>query len=754
MIYIITPCTRPFNLKAMQESLPKENVTWIVVYDSTVKNKAPIEGAITLNSDRTGHFGNPNRNIALEYVKTVATDRDWLYVFDDDNILHPDWYDTIKDKLDSGTAMISWAQCYKDDRIRIPPVAEPKIATIDTAQYMVRWGEVKDLRFEEIYEADGIYAGEAFKRAGSRQTLIQDALCYYNYFRAHKQGNELWAKICMISMFKNEANNIRKMLDSVAPYIDFWVLQDNGSTDGTPDVVNEWAKETGIPGFMYKVEEGWVNFGWNRDHLLQTTLKSDHGCDWIMKMDCDETLEVDADFDWKNFWADKNIQSFHVTATGPGIIYYRAWIWNSRLPWKFNHDPAHETIMIDDGVTGENFQRVDLPKSFRMVGGVSYGESYTVPTKYITDALKLEEKLIRENSMLTDLYHFWYIGKSYEDCYRGDFFPLGGIHQHEYARRCIFYFKEVVRVKHGGFTPRGIDEMAYYALCGAGNAHRYMQQYKEAIECYKLAEPFCPRRNDHLLYLAEINWELRDFKRMLEYTTRMVSPERTCPFPEYYFLINTNMYTDGGQYPNHLHAVALENSGQSNVFSIANEQKKRIFVVDNFYADPHAVRNFALQQQFENHSDWYKGRRTFDRWLLPNMKQSFEQIMGQKITEWESHGMNGKFQYCVPENPLVYHYDNQKWAGLIYLTPDAPFNTGTALYAHKASRIRHIDEHPNADSCFEGGFYDSTKFEIVDVIGNVFNRLVIFDARSFHAATQYFGKDITDSRLFQIFFFD
>jgi glycosyltransferase involved in cell wall biosynthesis len=102
-------------------------------------------------------------------------------------------------------------------------------------------------------------------------------------------------------MFKNEAKNIRKMLDSVAPYIKYWVLQDNGSTDGTVDIVKQWAQETNLPGHLYKVEEGWVNFGWNRDHLLQTALKLDHGCDWIMKMDCDETLEVGADFDWSIF---------------------------------------------------------------------------------------------------------------------------------------------------------------------------------------------------------------------------------------------------------------------------------------------------------------------------------------------------------------------------------------------------------------------------------------------------------------------
>ena len=65
-----------------------------------------------------------------------------------------------------------------------------------------------------------------------------------------------------------------------------------------------------------------------------------------------------------------------------------------------------------------------------------------------------------------------------------------------------------------------------------------------------------------------------------------------------------------------------------------------------------------------------------------------------------------------------------------------------------------LAEDPDSDKAFAGGFYDSTKFELIDTVGNVFNRCVIFDARQIHAASEYFGQTINDSRLFQIFFFD
>lgn len=760
MIYIITPCTRIFNLDRMKQSIPAE-CTWVVSYDASVWKKedgttlnVPDAGAINIQCPLTGHYGNPARNFALDKIAPELKDDDWIYILDDDNIIHPDWYYSVKDHL-ADNKMIHWGQCYPDGTIRENAPERPILGTVDTAQYMVRWDVAKDIRFKEVYEADNFYADECLKAAGT-SLKIDKPLGYYNYLRGNKKGDTTRVRICMITMFKNEAGHLRRMLDSVTPYIDYWVIQDNGSTDGSPEIVKQWAEETGIPGKLYQVEEGWVNFGWNRDHLLQTALKEPHGCDWIMKMDCDESLEVDRDFDWSVFWTPH--QSFHVTAVGPGIIYYRAWIWNAKLRWKFNHDPAHETIMIDDGVTGENFYRHNLPKSFRMITGQSYGESYSVPTKYVTDALKLEEKLIREGTMLSDLYHFWYIGKSYEDCYRGDFFPLQGVHQNEYARRCIFYFDNIVKFKHGGYEPKEIDEMCYYALCGIGNAHRFLKEYDKAIDAYINAEAFCPRRNDHLIYLTEIHWELRDFLSMYHYASIMMEDNRTLPFPEYFFLLNTNMYKDSGTYPQYLMDIAKKNFHNVSKETILAVNKvnprKRLFVVDNFFSSPDVVRDFALKQRYEDQSDWYKGRRTFERFHTPQIKKAFEDIMGHKITNWEEHGMNGKFQYCVPQNPLVYHYDSQAWAAMIYLTPDAPFMTGTSLYAHKETKIRHIDEHPDADKCFEGGFYDSTKFELVDTIGNVYNRLVIFDARSFHAAHQYFGTDIHNSRLFQIFFFD
>jgi len=176
------------------------------------------------------------------------------------------------------------------------------------------------------------------------------------------------------------------------------------------------------------------------------------------------------------------------------------------------------------------------------------------------------------------------------------------------------------------------------------------------------------------------------------------------------------------------------------------------WVVDNFYADPMAVRNFAMKQEFVEEKDYYKGCRTKHQYFLPGTKEAFEKIMGIQIREWESHGMCGKFQYCTAQDSLVYHHDGQTWAAMIYLTPDAPYDCGTSLFASKNGARKSSDA--NIGTAFDGGFYDSTKFDLIDSIGNVFNRLFIFDAQNIHAASKYFGQTLEDSRLFHIFFFD
>jgi hypothetical protein len=184
--------------------------------------------------------------------------------------------------------------------------------------------------------------------------------------------------------------------------------------------------------------------------------------------------------------------------------------------------------------------------------------------------------------------------------------------------------------------------------------------------------------------------------------------------------------------------------------------KKNFVAVDNFYKNPDYVREFALRQNMVAHPESHKGCRTDDRFFAPNMKEVFEDVIGGKIANWYNEGYcNGVFQYCTLNDPLVYHCDGQDWAGAIYLTPDAPYDSGTSFFAAKTTGDRDCtDPDFDYDKVFHGDFLSADRFDKVDEVGNIYNRLVIWNSRLIHAASSYFGQNAKDGRLFHLFFFD
>lgn len=187
-------------------------------------------------------------------------------------------------------------------------------------------------------------------------------------------------------------------------------------------------------------------------------------------------------------------------------------------------------------------------------------------------------------------------------------------------------------------------------------------------------------------------------------------------------------------------------------------------VVDDFFADPDGIREFALGLNFLEDSRYYRGKRSDRRFLAPSVKEQFERLVQRPITKWEAHPVNGVFQYCVGGEQQVFHSDHQQYAAVVYLTPNAPVSSGTWLVRSKATGLRivtaesaakiNMDVREAEQLTYKGKLLDPTAWEIVDVIGNVYNRMVLWNARLIHAAGHYFGTDVTNGRLFQIYFFD
>jgi len=353
-------------------------------------------------------------------------------------------------------------------------------------------------------------------------------------------------KICLNAMVGNEAPTITRMLESVAPHIDYYVIQCNGKEDNTQEIIDTFFKEKNISGFTYQTD--WNFPGFNRDHTLQEALKSDHGCDWILRMDADERLQVDEDFDW-SILDNKSIDSYNIVAEAGDTKYFRTWFWNANLPWFFQHDKRHETIHLPE--IGEDFQRIHMPYGFRHLVGQD-GETWNVPRKFLKDALELEIDKVVGNTVLEDHYHLWYIAKSYADSYGSPHeLPFGKKHSDEYARRSIWYYERFLEVSHNWFgegQPTRQDEMAYYALIMMGHSYNFIGDVAKAMDCFEKAVLFCVSRNEHLLSLSDCLERQNRYEEIISILDRM--SENNNPFPNRTFLIEDRCYLNTSNFLN------------------------------------------------------------------------------------------------------------------------------------------------------------------------------------------------------------
>ena len=349
-------------------------------------------------------------------------------------------------------------------------------------------------------------------------------------------------------MVGNEAPTIMRMLESVAQHIDYWVIQCNGTEDNTKEIIDEFFKEKGIPGFTYFVE--WNFPGWNRDHTLQECLKAEHGCDWILRMDADERLQVDEDFDW-SILDDTSVDSYNITAQAGDTKYFRTWFWNARRPWFFQHDKRHETIHLPE--QGEDFLRLNMPYGFRHLVSQD-GQTWYVPRKFLRDALELEIDKVVGYKVLEDSYHLWYLAKSYSDCYGNpNELPFGKIHSDEYARRSIWYFerflKQTQNVDNLGPATREC-EMAYFALLMMGTAYNFMGNVEMCDNCFNIAHTYTTDRNEHYLHHAFILEGQKRYEEILKLIDKMTEPSRVNPFPRRTFLIEDRAYLSSSNFLN------------------------------------------------------------------------------------------------------------------------------------------------------------------------------------------------------------
>lgn len=169
-------------------------------------------------------------------------------------------------------------------------------------------------------------------------------------------------------------------------------------------------------------------------------------------------------------------------------------------------------------------------------------------------------------------------------------------------------------------------------------------------------------------------------------------------------------------------------------------------IVDDFLDSPNKVRASALSLEFYRTGD-YPGARTdradydYEKYIT----EKIESILNCKIAEFKQDSFC--FQLCLEDHETWIHHDETEWAGILYLTPDAPAGAGTAIYRHIPTGIYNGPAELDVK--------DINNWEIITAIGNVYNRMVLYKGQHFHRSLiPGFGQDTASGRLTQTFFFD
>lgn len=95
--------------------------------------------------------------------------------------------------------------------------------------------------------------------------------------------------ICLNMIVKDESKVIIRCLSSVIHLIDYWVIVDTGSTDGTQKLIQDFLK--GIPGELH--ERPWVDFAQNRNEALYFARRK---ADYLLFIDADDQLCIPKKF--------------------------------------------------------------------------------------------------------------------------------------------------------------------------------------------------------------------------------------------------------------------------------------------------------------------------------------------------------------------------------------------------------------------------------------------------------------------------
>lgn len=145
-----------------------------------------------------------------------------------------------------------------------------------------------------------------------------------------KLANNLPLKtICLTMIVKNESKNMVRLLESAIGIIDFVSIVDTGSTDNTPQVIEDWCRMVKIP---HKVHhEPFQNFGYNRTHSILMAKQTFPKADYYLLSDADFVWEVNVGntFNKKLLFA----HQYTVVQYSDNLSYSNTRLLSSKVDW-------------------------------------------------------------------------------------------------------------------------------------------------------------------------------------------------------------------------------------------------------------------------------------------------------------------------------------------------------------------------------------------------------------------------------------
>ena len=193
-----------------------------------------------------------------------------------------------------------------------------------------------------------------------------------------------------------------------------------------------------------------------------------------------------------------------------------------------------------------------------------------------------------------------------------------------------------------------------------------------------------------------------------------------------------------------------------------------LIIVDDFYPDPHKIREVALGFDYPEQDGNYPGRNSRQRLHIDGLDEAVSDILGQPVTG-DMTQAHAQFRITLAEDRAKYHVHvdtGVHWSGVAYLSLPEHCKGGTDLFRHIGTGTDRAPMNDDELAIFgaetpqeainrvmTADANDLSKWEKVMTLPMRFNRLVLFRPWLWHAASSGFGTTPEDGRLIQGLFF-